>query len=64
MSENILKNVKIFNCFKEINFHGQQRHPLQLIYVTFLLKIYLCQSNILLTFHYMIFKSELDLYIK
>ena len=30
----------------------------------FLAEIYLCELNILFTFHYMIFKSELELYIK
>ena len=27
-------------------------------------KIYMCELNILLTFHYMIFKSELELNVK
>ena len=62
MSENILINVKNFNCFKGINF--MDNNDILHDYVTFFAEIYLCGLNIPLTFHYMIFKSEQELNIK
>ena len=51
MSETLLKNVKKFNCFKEIIFMDNN----DTLYDSFTLlfaEIYLCELNILLTFKF------------
>ena len=61
MSENILKKFSNFYCFffKRFlwtSFTTDLRYSFA--------EIYMCELNILLTFHYMIFKSEHDFNIK
>ena len=63
MNENILKNFENLNCFKAINLLDNN----DILYDSSTLlfaEIFLCELNILLTFHYMVFMSELELYIK
>ena len=64
MSENILKNVKKNYCFKEIDFMDNITTSFTTHLRNSFAEIYMCELNILLMFHYLIFKSEHDFNIK
>ena len=63
MSEHILKNVKNLHCYKEIHFFDNNDILTTHLRYSFS-EIYRYELNILLTFHYLIFKSKHDFNIE